>query len=249
MATYFISDLHLEPARPDITSLFCDFIQNLHGKADALYILGDLFEYWIGDDHQHTLSNTVSDALKSLVDSGVKVYFIHGNRDFLIGDSYAAQAGFTILPDPSLIDLYGKQILIMHGDSLCIEDEKYQAFRAKVRGKTFQTEFLKKPLWFRRLLAYLMRQYSHLQNRKKTATIMDVTQSEVIKIMSAYHVNLLIHGHTHRPAIHQLTLKEQPAERIVLNAWHSQGNVLICTENLAPKLVDFDNINTLDLTH
>ncbi len=223
MKTYFISDLHLDESHPAITVMFLHFLQNKAKEADALYILGDLFEAWIGDDENTPLQMKIREALKSLADSGVNIYFICGNRDFLLGKRYADKACMTILPDHAIIDLYGKKALIMHGDTLCTLDEKYQAFRKKARNKFLQCLFLSLPLGLRKKIGASLRITSQAAISNKSEEIMDVTPSEVDRVMQKYDVDLLIHGHTHREMIHQ----EKQGVRIVLGAWHDKSSVLV----------------------
>lgn len=222
MKTYFISDLHLDESHPTITAMFLHFLQHEAKEANALYILGDLFEVWVGDDEKTPLQIQIQEALRTLADSGVNIYFIGGNRDFLVGKHYADKAGMAILPTHALIDLYGKKALIMHGDTLCTLDVKYQAFRKKARNKILQKIFLTLPLWLRKKIAASLRHTSQAAISNKSEEIMDVTPSEVDRVMQEYEVDLLIHGHTHREMIHQ----EKQGVRIVLGAWHSRPSIL-----------------------
>jgi len=226
MPTFFISDLHLDDARPQITELFARFLQEDARGADALYILGDLFESWIGDDDDAPLAALVAQALHNLSDSGVPIYFMRGNRDFLLGADYAKQCGMTPLDDPALIELGGERTLLMHGDTLCTDDIEYQKFRALVRNPAWQTQFLAKPLAERRTFAAQARGESRKQTAMKAAEIMDVNQGAVESAMRAHGVRRLIHGHTHRPATHRFDLDVQAAERIVLGDWYEQSSVL-----------------------
>ena len=230
MNTLFIADLHLSADRPDITALFFEFLATDARRADALYILGDLFEAWIGDDDHNDFNDSVTHAIKRLVDSGVPVYFIHGNRDFLIGKRFARASGAILLPELHTIDLYGRKTLLMHGDSLCTLDHAYQAFRKKSRSWWWQTLMQALPLWYRRRYAANARAKSQQNNQNKAQEIMDVTGSEVVREMTHAGVDLLIHGHTHRPCIHDLELsftgKAVPAQRIVLGDWYTQGSLL-----------------------
>lgn len=228
MPTYFISDLHLDESRPAITDLFCDFLQKKAISADALYILGDLFEVWIGDDENTILQNRVANALAALANKNVPLYFIHGNRDFLIGKRFAKKANMRLLPQYHKINLYGKAILLMHGDTLCTNDVAYQKFRRKVRNPILQWIFLHTSLNYRKKIAAKYRAGSKKhQQQQQSLDIMDVSQDAVLKVMQQYQVALLIHGHTHRPAIHDLIINQQPAKRIVLADWHEQGNALV----------------------
>jgi UDP-2,3-diacylglucosamine hydrolase len=227
--TLFIADLHLSEERADISKLFFDFLRHQARQAQALYILGDLFEVWIGDDNITSLTEQVATELKRLSDAGTDVYFIHGNRDFLLGKKYANKAGITLLPEQQTIELYGRTTLIMHGDSLCTLDIEYQKFRTKSRKKWWQTMILSLPLFLRRAIAKRARNKSAQANSSKSMTVMDVTPTEVVNQMQLARVDLLIHGHTHRPDIHQLEINSVPATRIVLGDWYTQGSVLTVT--------------------
>ncbi|MEE4380142.1 MAG: UDP-2,3-diacylglucosamine diphosphatase [Candidatus Competibacteraceae bacterium] len=228
MATLFISDLHLDTRRPAIVSLFLDFLQRQALEVEALYILGDLFEVWIGDDDDAELGNTVAQALQNLTQQGVPVYLMHGNRDFLIGQRFAATSGVQLLPETLVIDLYGTPTLLMHGDTLCTDDIKYQTFRAQVRSSRWQAQMLSRPLEERRLFGQQLRQESQQAVADKSPEITDVNPHAVIAIMRALEVYQLIHGHTHRPAVHSLVIDQKPACRMVLGDWYGQGSVLVC---------------------
>ena len=221
--TYFIADLHLTENRPDITACFLSFLENEAPNAEALYILGDLFESWIGDDDNSSFVTEIAHALKSLNQSQTKTFFIHGNRDFLLGHKYAQKAGMTLLPEMALIDLYGQPTLIMHGDTLCTLDIGYQKFRKKSRSWWWQTMIKSLPLYIRKKIAANYRAKSAKATAMKPQDIMDVTPDEVVKCLEAYHSQLLIHGHTHRPNVHQLTANNAAAKRIVLGDWYQQG--------------------------
>lgn len=228
--TLFIADLHLSAQRPDITQAFLVFLQQHAVAADALYILGDLFEVWIGDDNPEPLLDTVATALKQL-SLQLPVYFIHGNRDFLLKQAYAKRAGMTLLPQHCVVDLYGTTTLIMHGDSLCTLDLKYQKFRRWWNQPWWQWLMLSLPLRFRQHLARQARAKSAVAKAQYKATgsanIMDVTPEEVVRVMTAYQVNHLIHGHTHRPAVHTVNLPNgQTACRYVLGDWYTQSSYL-----------------------
>ncbi|WP_438863446.1 UDP-2,3-diacylglucosamine diphosphatase [Neptunicella sp.] len=227
--TLFIADLHLSESRPDITAAFIHFMQQQAIHADALYVLGDLFEVWIGDDEITPLNTQVIQAFKQLTSQQVPVYFIHGNRDFLIGRRFAKATGVILLPEHHVIDLYGQPTLIMHGDSLCTLDVAYQKFRKKSRSWWWQAGILSLPLFIRHKIGQNARQKSQQSNMNKSDNIMDVTESEVITQMEQHQVQTLIHGHTHRPAIHSLEINGQPAKRIVLGDWYEQGSCLKVT--------------------
>ncbi|AHJ74917.1 UDP-2,3-diacylglucosamine diphosphatase [Kosakonia sacchari] len=231
MATLFIADLHLQTEEPAITAGFLRFLAGTAREADALYILGDLFEAWIGDDDPNPLHQQIAHAIKALVDSGVPCYFIHGNRDFLLGKRFAQASGMQLLPQEQVLNLYGRNVLIMHGDTLCTDDAGYQAFRAKVHQPWLQTLFLTLPLFIRRRIAAKMRAGSKAANSSKSLSIMDVNQHAVVEAMEKHQVQWLIHGHTHRPAVHELTANNAPAFRAVLGAWHSEGSMVRVSES------------------
>ncbi|MET6676824.1 UDP-2,3-diacylglucosamine diphosphatase [Citrobacter amalonaticus] len=229
MTTLFIADLHLCTEEPAITAGFLRFLAGEARQADALYILGDLFEAWIGDDDPNPLHREIAAAIKAVVDSGVPCFFIHGNRDFLIGKRFARESGMTLLPQEKVLNLYGRRVLILHGDTLCTDDAGYQAFRAKVHQRWLQTLFLALPLCIRKRVAARMRADSKAANRSKSLEIMDVNKHAVIAEMEKHHVQWLIHGHTHRPDVHPLTANGEPAFRVVLGAWHHEGSMVKIT--------------------
>jgi UDP-2,3-diacylglucosamine hydrolase len=223
MTTLFISDLHLDPKRPNIVRAFLSFLQDEAQQADALYILGDFFEAWIGDDEDEPFYAPILSALKTLTSDSTPCYIMRGNRDFLIGQNFCAQTGCQLLDDPYLIDLYGKPVLLMHGDSLCTRDEGYMNLRAQIRSGQWQKDFLSKSLSERRAIAQQLRNASKKASQDKASDIMDVTPEEVTNIMAEYNVELLIHGHTHRPAVHSL---DNDKKRIVLGDWYTEGWML-----------------------
>lgn len=221
--SYFIADLHLAENRPDITACFLSFLKNEAPVAEQLYILGDLFEYWIGDDDNTSFINDVSSALFKLKQTGTKIFYIHGNRDFLIGNRFAKKSGMTLLPEIDKIDLYGQPVVVMHGDTLCTKDIGYQKFRKKSRSWWWQTMVKSLPLFVRRKIAEDYRKQSAEATSQKSQEIMDVTESEVIKCLEQHNSQLLIHGHTHRPFVHNIHANNKPAQRIVLGDWYEQG--------------------------
>jgi len=220
---YFIADLHLAPNREDITTCFIDFLNQQAPFAHQLYILGDLFESWIGDDDNSEFVQTIADALFKLSQHGTKIFFIHGNRDFLLGEKYAKRCGMTLLDEVTLIDLFGQPSVIMHGDTLCTRDIAYQKFRKKSRSWWWQTLVKALPLTYRRNKAAIYRQRSAAATAMKSQEIMDVTEGEVVKCLENNQCQLLIHGHTHRPDIHHLDANGEKAQRIVLGDWYEQG--------------------------
>ena len=227
MTTLFISDLHLDAERPAITELFGRFIDEEARGAQALYILGDLFEAWVGDDDPSETGDFVATKLRALHDAGVPVSFIRGNRDFLLGADYARRAGMAILPDPAVVVLYGKPVLLMHGDLLCTDDVAYQQFRTQTRDPDWQARFLSQPLAARIAFAAQARAASRahqsgLRARGTMETITDVAPATVAATFSRYGIDTLIHGHTHRPAVHD----GEGGTRIVLGDWYEQGSVL-----------------------
>ncbi|MGL5007855.1 MAG: UDP-2,3-diacylglucosamine diphosphatase [Plesiomonas sp.] len=244
--TLFIADLHLSEDQPDITACFLAFLQQQAPMADALYILGDLFEYWIGDDDNTELQHTVADALLRLHQQGTPCYFIHGNRDFLLGKRFARQSGMILLPSEYVVDLYGIPTLIMHGDTLCSDDIAYQKYRQRVHQPWLQQLFRWLPLCWRRNIGARLRNKSTAHNQQKSQHIMDVNTDTVITVMQQHHIQRLIHGHTHRPAIHAVQLRESTSqqqlsgERIVLGDWYHQGSVLhISPEGVCMKTLSF----------
>ncbi|MDD1507366.1 UDP-2,3-diacylglucosamine diphosphatase [Pseudomonas sp. CNPSo 3701] len=226
-----ISDLHLEEERPDITRAFLHFLDTRARQAEALYILGDFFEVWIGDDAMTPFQRGIAEALRRLSDSGTRVYLMHGNRDFLLGKAFCREAGCTLLGDPHMVTLDGEKVLLMHGDSLCTLDVGYQKMRRLLRNPLSLFILRNLPLTTRHKLARKLRSESRSQTRMKASDIVDVTPEEVQRVMAQYGVQTLIHGHTHRPAVHELQVDGQPARRIVLGDWDKQGWALQIDEN------------------
>ncbi len=218
-----ISDLHLEPVRPELTRAFFKFLETTACEASALYILGDFFNVWIGDDDDAPLCGDISGALKKLSDTGTAVYLMHGNRDFLMGDHWAKACGATLIHEPYLLQQEDANVLLLHGDALCTRDTDYMAFRKMVREVKWQQEFLARPLIERRAFADQARARSKTMSSNKPDDIMDVTPEEVERVLHDSGTVTLIHGHTHRPKVHMLTLDGRPAKRIVLGDWGTKG--------------------------
>lgn len=231
MCTLFISDLHLHETRPQLTRAFFHFLHTQATDAEKLYILGDFFDAWIGDDDDNALNTEVARELKQLSDSGTQIFLMHGNRDFLLGEIFAQQAGAQLIAEGTVIDLYNTPTLLLHGDDLCIDDADYIAFRKQVRSPQWQQHILAQPLAARRALAAQLREKSQAMNSLKAEDIMDVAQTEVIRVMQSANVKRLIHGHTHRPARHALEINGAVAERIVLGDWHDSAWALVADEN------------------
>jgi UDP-2,3-diacylglucosamine hydrolase len=229
----FISDLHLCASRPHITIAFLDFLKNTASKSDALYILGDLFEYWAGDDDIHDVQHQpIISAFKRLADAGVNLYIMHGNRDFLISSEFCKATGIRLLQDPSIINLHGKVALLSHGDNLCTDDVEYQKFRFQVRDAKWQEDFLKLPLIVRKDQIETIRTRSEHEKSQKSMQIMDVNQAAINSLLKTYHYpELIIHGHTHRPNQHHIQLDGHNITRWVLGDWYEQGSYLRCNES------------------
>lgn len=226
MSTLLISDLHLEASQPAIGEQFLTFLAGEATQADALYILGDLFEAWLGDDDPNPYYREMKTALRNLTDTGVPVFFMHGNRDFMIGDGFAAETGVTLLSDPTLVDLHGHQVLLSHGDALCTDDVQYQQVRAMTRNSDWQAMMLAKSIEERIAFAVQARKDSLARGELISNDIMDVNQDAVKALMLEYEVDTLLHGHTHRPAVHDVELPDGLATRIVLGDWYEQGSVV-----------------------
>lgn len=237
MTAWFISDLHLEPKYESITSGFMGFLQKPQA-GDQLYILGDFFNVWIGDDYTNPYIDQIKQALKTKSDEGVEIFFMHGNRDFLIGETFCQQAGCTLLNDPTVVELFGTQYLLMHGDSLCTTDVEYMKVRVMLRDPRWSEQLLKQSIETRLQLAQSARTQSQNKHaeRKAAATmeeeaIVDVTLEEVNNELKKHGVTHMIHGHTHRPARHSIDLDGTPAERIVLGDWYKSGWLLKIDES------------------
>ena len=231
MSTLFISDLHLSGERKNITDLFIKFLEQRASKADALYILGDLFEVWPGDDMIQPDYESSITKMKQLADNGLPLFVMQGNRDFLMAEKFAEVSGATLIEDPTIIDLYGTPTLLMHGDTLCTDDIDYQKFRTMVRDPRWKQEFFAKPKEERLAMTTKYRKISKNETAKKSIEIMDVNQHTVEAVMLENNISQLIHGHTHRPAIHNFSVNGESKKRIVLGDWFEQGSVLVCNES------------------
>ncbi len=226
MTTLFISDLHLEAGRPEIGEQFLAFLKDEARDAEALYILGDLFEAWLGDDDPNPYYGAIRAAIRDLADSGVPVFFMHGNRDFMIGDAFAKSTGVTILPDPSVVELYGQPVLLSHGDALCTDDVEYQQVRAMTRNPEWQAMMRSKSIEERIQIALAARNESSERNAVLADEIMDVNDDAVVATIAEHGVDILLHGHTHRPKVHDYEIDGRSAKRIVLGDWYEQGSVV-----------------------
>lgn len=226
MSTLFVSDLHLDPERPAVTDLFLHFLGEEARGAQALYILGDLFEAWVGDDDDTELAHAVAAALHQVSHAGTPIGFIRGNRDFLLGQDYAERCGMRLLPDPCVLVLHGEPTLLLHGDLLCSDDTAYLTLRRQMRDPAWQANFLAQPLPARRAFAQQARAASRAHQQSMALEIGDATDSEVDAMFARYGVSRMIHGHTHRPKIHAHRVGDRDCERIVLGDWYEQGSVL-----------------------
>jgi len=226
-----ISDLHLEERRPDLTRALLHFLETRAAAAEALYILGDFFEVWVGDDGMTPYQHEIAQALNALSLGGTRIYLMHGNRDFMIGKAFCREAGCTLLADPQVVQLNGERALLTHGDALCTRDEGYMRLRRWLRNPVSLFVLHHLSLASRQKLARKLRSSSKAETRMKASDIVDVTPGEVVRIMQRHKVTTLIHGHTHRPAIHTLDVDRRPARRIVLGDWDRQGWVLQVDES------------------
>lgn len=229
-STLFISDLHLNTKQPEITSTFFYFLDHIANEADALYILGDFFETYIGDDEHTPFITSIVSALTRFTKSGTPVFLMPGNHDFLMGKYFEKKSGVILIPDPTLITLYDQKILLMHGDSLCTNDKKHQRFRKITRNKLIQKIFLSLPISFRQKFANELREKSMERNKIKSLETMDVNENTVTKTIKKFQATRLIHGHTHKPMLSE--------KRIVLDAWHKHGNYLKITRDGKAELID-----------
>ncbi len=219
----FISDLHLSETDTSLTNAFVDFLKSHSSNLDQLYILGDLYEVWIGDDDSSSLITSTKDALSKASKAGLEIFFIHGNRDFLLDSSFAESTGISLLPDPFFLDYFGKKIALSHGDMFCVDDTEYQTFKKQVRSPKWKTEFLNKSLDERKSIASSMRDASKKNSSQKDFMIMDVNINEVASFFDKHGIDLLIHGHTHKPNIHELDGKNSKLKRVVLGDWDKTG--------------------------
>ena len=227
MSRLFVSDLHLDASAPAAVEQFLSFLKTHAADAEALYILGDLFELWIGDDEVDAHKKAVTSALHALTSSGVACFVLHGNRDFLLGRGFCDETGCRLLPDPVVAEFDGERVLLTHGDALCVDDHSYQELRSIVRTASWQRRFLALPLSDRELLANQARAGSRQHTSRTIPKIMDVNSDAVARAYRVAGVRRIIHGHTHRPAIHDTTVDGIPAQRIVLGAWYEQGSYLV----------------------
>lgn len=237
MYTLFISDVHLNPEQPAITALFLHLLKTSARNADALYILGDLFEIWVGDDERSELANSIKQGLQDLNQSGVPVYIMPGNRDFLLGKRFMLESGCQQLSDPTVIKLYDVPTLLMHGDLLCTDDIPYLKFRAWTHNPFIQQLFLNLPLKYRQKIAERLREKSKNYIQGASRQIMDATQNGIEHYLRYYQTHQIIHGHTHRPAIHIFKHANHLVQRFVLSDWDDKGHVLVCYANGEKRLV------------
>lgn len=230
MAIRLISDLHLDASRPEIARAFFIYLQRLPEDTEALYILGDFFEAWIGDDDDDAFHLQVQEALKQATAKGLPIYFMHGNRDFMVGEDFCKNTGCSLINDPHIINYQGQRYLLMHGDSLCIDDQQYQQYRAQIRNPDMIAMLRAKPLAERREIAKQLRTNSQEAASNKAEDIMDVNQGEVEKQMREHGIHTLIHGHTHRPNVHNFDINGEPYRRIVLGDWNLLAWEIILTD-------------------
>jgi len=243
MSTIFISDLHLKAESPEINQIFLNFLQQQVPKAEALYILGDFFEYWLGDDYVTDFNQTIIDALRTITQLGIPVYFMHGNRDFFVDKDFMKMTGCQLLPDPTVINLYGTPALLTHGDLLCTLDVSYQRLRKLLRHPWFKAIFFRLSLKVRIGLANFLRNKSKSKAKSydiETIKIkFDTVFSSMTEMMQKHQTSLIIYGHTHRPSIRLFNLGDKPARCFVLSDWHHSGNALICEPNGEMRLIYF----------
>ena len=244
MTKLFISDLHLHQTRPEVTGLFQDFIDELltiTTPNPELYILGDLFEFWIGDDFEDPLYSEITNQLKNLVKSGIKTYLMHGNRDFLIGENFLSKTGIELLKEPTIFSYKDKNIMLSHGDQFCIDDIEYQAYRKIVRNQEWQRSFLSFPIDKRLKILNEARDASIQSQDMKSNEIMDVNVNEVAAVIQKNNIDILIHGHTHRPRSHTIDIETKKSVRLVLGDWSALSAKIIKWVNAEPQLIDLIN--------
>ena len=244
MTKLFISDLHLHQTRPEVTGLFQDFIDELltiTTPNPELYILGDLFEFWIGDDYEDPLYSEITNQLKNLVKSGIKTYLMHGNRDFLIGENFLSKTGIELLKEPTIFSYKDKNIMLSHGDQFCIDDIEYQAYRKIVRNREWQRSFLSFPIDKRLNILNEARDASIQSQEMKPNAIMDVNENEVAAVIQKNNIDILIHGHTHRPRSHTIDIETKKSVRLVLGDWSASSAKIIKWVNAEPQLIDLIN--------
>jgi UDP-2,3-diacylglucosamine hydrolase len=227
MSRLFVSDVHLDASAPAAIEQFLSFLDTHAKNAEALYILGDLFEVWVGDDDSDADKKVVAAALRALTTRGVACFILHGNRDFLIGRGFCDETGCRLLPDPVVAEFDGERVLLTHGDALCVDDHSYQELRSVVRTAPWQRRFLALPLADRELLANQARAGSRQHTSRTIPKIMDVNSDAVARAFRVAEVHRMIHGHTHRPGIHDTVIDGTPAQRIVLGAWYEPGSYLV----------------------
>jgi len=237
MATYFISDLHLERIESSITNIFTEFLDDLN-QNDSLYILGDLFESWIGDDNVTELSQYISDQLLSLSERNISVAIMHGNRDFLIGEDFCKASSIELINDPRIIEIDTKKVMLTHGDELCTDDKEYQAFRSVVRNPLWQKDFLNFPISKREKIAGEAKDASKDSKENKAMEIMDVNTDAVLKAFNDHPVEIMIHGHTHRPNIHKISNEERKLTRYVLGDWSKNSAIILKWNEAEVELID-----------
>ncbi len=231
MTTLFISDLHLDASRPEIAEQFIEFLMDEAVGADALFILGDLFESWIGDDDPNPHYANITNELSALVNNGLPVFFMHGNRDFMIGDRFSMETGIQLLPDPFVVAIYGQDVLLSHGDRYCTDDAQYQAIRKMTRDPDWQAMMLQKPLAERQSIAAKAREDSKAHGESINEKITDVNIKAIEDAIREHKVKIMLHGHTHRPAVHEHLIDGEATKRIVLGDWYEQGSVVRWDEN------------------
>jgi UDP-2,3-diacylglucosamine hydrolase len=237
MATYFISDLHLERIEASITNIFTEFLDDLN-QNDSLYILGDLFESWIGDDNVTELSQYISDRLLSLSERNISVAIMHGNRDFLIGEDFCKASSIELINDPRIIEIDTKKVMLTHGDELCTDDKEYQAFRSVVRNPLWQKDFLNFPISKREKIAGEAKDASKDSKENKAMEIMDVNTDAVLKAFNDHPVEIMIHGHTHRPNIHKISNEDRKLTRYVLGDWSKNSAIILKWNEAEVELID-----------